>query len=299
MYDWRTSEGRGTILLSWIVLAAALAATSPVRPLQPPPPVPQEQRVTQEQSGQGDNSPSHPLYVKAQCDHGCGYSEDSGYIEKLKTDPVSGFTLVLALVTIWLGFATKANADAARATAEIARRALTELERPFVYAVVTRVSIGISRIHSAGQTVVQLNLGGFELSFFNFGRSPANLTRLEYEIRTAKRGGIADPIDPKTVGGRELPVGTVSAPDHPYSESTELAKVGDLRARSDAIATGDETIWVTGFVRYNDIFGSNYITGFNLAYDFVGEQFVARGDQKYNYARTEKLEEIPEPSSRG
>lgn len=181
----------------------------------------------------------------------------------------------------------------------IAERALTELERPFVYAQVTNVSINISRLQKSGTATVLMHLGRFELSLLNFGRSPANLTRLEYEIRPAIHGGIAPVIDPKIVGGRELPVGTVSAPDHPFTESTELAKVPSLQGRDATLATGVESIWVTGFVRYRDIFGVNYITGFNLVFDLIGKQFVVRGDQKYNYARTEKPEEIPEPSSRG
>lgn len=50
----------------------------------------------------GSNKVS-PLYVHAECEHGCGYSEDHrGFWERLWTDPVGLFTAVLAIVTVFL-----------------------------------------------------------------------------------------------------------------------------------------------------------------------------------------------------
>jgi hypothetical protein len=65
------------------------------------------------------------------------------------------------------------------------------------------------------------------------------------------------------------------------------------------IVDGRCSVWLLGFIRYDDIFGNHYVTGFAKVLDRIGGRFVARGGDKYNYARTEESEEIPPPSSRG
>ena len=47
-------------------------------------------------------SAKHRLYVEAECEHGCGYTEEKGWLERLRTDPVATFTAVLAALTLGL-----------------------------------------------------------------------------------------------------------------------------------------------------------------------------------------------------
>lgn len=191
--------------------------------------------------------------------------------------------------------AMSATAGAARQSAEIASRALTELERPFVYAEVTQP--GLAFTLSDHQRGSELQRGTLELSLLNFGRTPASLTRLEYQITTAPHGDIASPIDPRRVGGRELPIGTVSADAYPHTEATNLRLF--FFEEEQEIVEGRCSVWLVGFVRYNDIFGNRHVTGFAKVFDGIGGRFVTRGGDAYNYARTERSEEIPTPSSMG
>ena len=76
--------------------------------------------------------------------------------------------------------AIRLSAEAAESTAETARRALIELERPFVFADVTGTG-GMDQSYPCGS----------EFAFFNFGRTPAILTRINYNASIAPRGGMA------------------------------------------------------------------------------------------------------------
>jgi hypothetical protein len=198
------------------------------------------------------------------------------------------FTAVLGVSTVFLWFAT-------RRSARIAERALTELERPFVYGGVREP--GFKIVSSSYQQGSELERGELELCIYNFGRTLARLTRIEYEISAAPHGGIAKAIDPKIVGGRELPVGTVCATGDPYCETTKLRLC--FFDEANDIATGKKSVWIVGFVRYVDIFDTHHISGFTQVFDGIGGRFVRRGDQQYNYAYTEKFAEIPPPSSQG
>ena len=193
---------------------------------------------------------------------------------------------ILAGSTILLWLST-------RKSTRIAERALTELERPFLYIEVSEPGMSFHDLSGAeGFTT-----GVLELSFFNYGRTPAHLTRIAYEIDTAPRGSIVPAIDARTVGGREVPYGTVSVAEGPYTERENLRlKFWNER---EEIERFEKSVWITGFARYRDIFGNHYITGFTQVFAFVGERFVRRGGEQYNYGRSEKAEEVPPPSSMG
>jgi hypothetical protein len=224
-----------------------------------------------------------PLYVNNRCASGC-YDEDRrGFFDKIWTDPIAAFTAVLAVSTIALWWVT-------RSMANTSKRALLDLERPIVYGGVSDPGMKVE-----GQELKSQHL---RLSIYNHGRTMARLRRIEWEVRTAPKGGIADPIDPKTIGGRELPAGTVCVSGDPYGEEENLfAKFSLDEAAS--IAALKLSVWVVGFVRYDDIFGRHHISGFTQVFDAVGEQCVRRGSDAYNYEREERAEDIPPPSSKG
>jgi hypothetical protein len=186
-------------------------------------------------------------------------------------------------------------AAATQRSADVAERALTELECPFVYAEVTQP--GLAFIPSAHQLGSELQRSSLELSLLNFGRTPANLTRLEYQITTTPHGDIASSIDLRQVGGRELPIGTVSADEHPFTETTNLRL--EFFEEEQDLVDGRRSVWFVGFVRYDDIFGNHHVTGFAKVFDRIGGRFVTRGGDAYNYARIERMDEIPTPSSMG
>jgi hypothetical protein len=191
---------------------------------------------------------------------------------------------------------TETLADAAAKSAATAERALKVLERPFVFAEVTEVKARESGLVSFAGSMRARPTFIFEsvtLSFFNLGRTPASLRYIHYSYEAAQKDhGIASVIDPRRIRGRELPVGTIAAPDRPYSERENLILTFDDETKV-AFAEGKKSLWVVGFVRYEDIFSQSHINGFCMVYDMVGEKFVRRGDEWYNYARIEQPHEIP------
>jgi hypothetical protein len=90
---------------------------------------------------------------------------------------------------------------------------------------------------------------------------------------------------------------SVSADGQPFTEATNL-RLWFFDEEQEIVA-GRRSVWIVGFVRYEDIFGNHHVTGFAKIFDRIGGRFVARGGEQYNYARTENEEEIPMPSSHG
>lgn len=236
-------------------------------------------------------SKASSVYVTAQCEHGCGYSDDQrSFIDKLWTDPVAAFTAVLAVFTAVLAFSTIALWWVTRAMADTSKRALLDLERPIVYGGVSKPGLEID----AGR----LKRTQLELSIYNHGRTMARLRRIEWDVRLALKGSIAPPIDPVKVGGRELPPGTVCVSGDPFGESENLFAKWDVDS-ARKIASGELAVWVVGFVRYDDVFQRHHISGFTHVFDPIGGRFVRRGSDVYNYERSERSKDIPPPSSKG
>ncbi|MFT0734907.1 hypothetical protein [Ralstonia wenshanensis] len=109
-------------------------------------------------------------------------------------------------------------ARAAEKSADVAERSLSQLERPYVYGGVAKAGIKVERGDGSG-TLVRESL---ELVIYNFGRTPARLTHLEYRIGLAPHGSIVQPIDHTITPGRPLPVGTMSANGDPFAEQQSM-----------------------------------------------------------------------------
>ena len=236
--------------------------------------------VTRLQPG---SSAAAPLYVNGTCVSGCYVEDHRSFLERVWTDPVAAFTAVLAVSTIGLWAVTAAMANTSK-------RALLDLERPIVYG-----SVGDPGMKVEGGKLERHHL---HISIYNHGRTMARLRRIEWAVTVAPNGSIADPINPKTLGGRELPAGTVCVSGDPYGESENLFAKFSLEEAA-AIAALKESVWVVGFVRYDDIFGRHHISGFAQVFDAIGERFVRRGSEAYNYERSERIKDIPPPSSKG
>lgn len=236
-------------------------------------------------------SKGNPVYVATQCEHGCGYSDDGrSFVDKIWTDPVAAFTAVLAVFTAVLAFSTIALWWVTRAMADTSKRALLDLERPIVYGGVSEPGLAVE-----GSDLKRSQL---ELSIYNHGRTMARLRRIEWDVRLAPKGSIAPPINPAAVGGRELPPGTVCVSGDPFGESENLFAKWDMDTVGK-IASGELSVWIIGFVRYDDVFQRHHISGFTQVFDPIGGRFVRRGSEVYNYERTERSKDIPPQSSNG
>jgi hypothetical protein len=203
---------------------------------------------------------------------------------------VALFTAILALSTIPLWLATKRSAN-------IAQRALTELERPFLGIEVLQKGLTFT----ATGTVIS-PISEFKYQFINYGRTPARLTELvetwpivnrinESEDGTKYRytSVLPNPIDPTKQRGRTLPYGVVVSSDRPYQLSAnplDVIDVQNLAVRPWFHGEGND-LYFRGYVRYMDIFNKRYILGFCAMYDVVSGRFVLMGDDRYNYNREE------------
>ena len=193
-----------------------------------------------------------------------------------------------------VAMAAMESANAAKKSADVAERSLTQLERPHVYGGVRKAGYEVHR-GDGGGTIERSDL---ELVIYNFGRTPARLTHIEYQISLSPRGGIPDPIDHTKVAGSPLPVGTMSANLDPFVETTNCRLT--YVAEEEDLLSNQQSIWIAGFVRYADFFGNHHVTGFAQVLDLWSARFIRRGDNRYNYSLDETESDIPpQPAAEG
>jgi hypothetical protein len=182
--------------------------------------------------------------------------------------------------------ATDAVARAAQESAEIARRALTELERPFAFVEVTQSGIGPGPLC---RFTISLTGEQFRFRVVNHGRTPAFLIdRLTFWPIEAGMTARPYPIDPKTQPGNTFPSGCTSSGDSPYEEIVHLFKVCDAQRLLEEADWYKNRMFFIGYIRYSDIFCNRCISGFCFVYDTLGECFVRFGGDAYNYTITDK-----------
>lgn len=253
------------VLLAALSLAAAAVPIPSPRPTdQGRPPVAEEHTQPQYVRAHTDNGPKAPLYVKAECDKGCGYSEDDkGWWQKLWTDPVAGFTAVLAVFTVWLAFATRKAANAAKVAAD----ALPALERAYIFIKQTGVDSLQSAARGQRSPAVVLQY------VMNVGRTPAIVkdALCVVAICATPDDVVATPsgdhrsewiIAPNTVGppdaedyysrsfhGSLRPVTDVDDDDRYLTHDEILA----LRSKS-------KFLWAWSKIVYDDVFGKEHVT---------------------------------------
>ena len=172
---------------------------------------------------------------------------------------------------------------AAQRSANVAERALIDLERPHVFLEVKTPGL---RYNSHTQ---RLDLAGqFRYSFVNHGRTPAQL--LDIVLRYPRLGhpfmppAIADDL----AADRIFPVGVITSPDEPYSEPENLMSREAYGLNGLADDPRTTFFFFMGRVRYEDIFRqSTYVTGFCFVFDTLGQKFVRRGGHTLNYTKKE------------
>jgi len=267
VYGWRTSEGRGTVLLAALVVVAALAANSPTVPLQQAengrPPISQQQAKPSNQTQHGDagtdqkagTSSAAPLYVKAACEHGCGYSEDNkGWWQKLWTDPVASFTTVLAMLTAGLiGVGISQGRLIARQIT-LGRDEFNATHRPEI---VVHSAMAATAVMRGSKTAI-----GASITYFNKGTTPATnveicalIVPMQYGMRPQDRIAIPvvrEPAPDSVIPGRPYFFNVWSDVEHHRAE---------LRG-GDTTLPPEATVYCIGTVSYDDGAGVRRQTGF-------------------------------------
>jgi hypothetical protein len=212
---------------------------------------------------------------------------------------ILGATLVL-----WSLYYTRVAAIAAKDAANSALEsaltagkqadAIIRAERPYVFLKVTKPGLAFTE---RGMIIPDTD-GRLRFEFVNYGRTPAMLEEFmeAYPVVEGRTDAPA-PVDPMKIRGRMLPVGTVAATSAPYALRTNLfTQAPDIRKMMDKDACQLRRIFFQGFIRYSDAFGNHYITGFLEAFSPVHGEWALRGDEKHNYSRQERPEEVrPHP----
>jgi len=178
-------------------------------------------------------------------------------------------------------------------SARVAERALTELERPYVFVKFGRPGLvvrQISRNTDDGGIETKphsLYSGEIEIHFSNYGRSPAILTEL-LDVYDPTSGKTAMPyaLSPETQRGRPLPGGTAIAPGKKYTLRKNPSEA--FKQELGGASLVDNRFFCLGILRYQDIFGSEYALGYCGYFDWERAAFVLEGDSAYNFTKTIK-----------
>jgi hypothetical protein len=179
---------------------------------------------------------------------------------------------------------TARAATSAARSADVAERALVDLERPHVFVEVTRAGIDLRSVAGAG--IRFATNGQLAYRVLNYGRTPARLLDIMRKFPVMPQPDMPDPLPPDGPPERTLPVGIMVADVHPYGETENpRAFYGTVFYENNAPL--DKRLFFMGRVRYADIFNDTYVVGFCFVFDPTWKRFVRIGDELYNYARQE------------
>ena len=166
--------------------------------------------------------------------------------QRTLTDPVAFFTLWIAAFTAVLGFSTIGLLRATSRSANISERALTVLERPYVF------FLDVDRIGKFA----------YQIAYRNYGKAPAIVASVRYGVQRAPH-----PPNPKEGGKLQvLPSGAVIGPGEPWTR-------GQINMMAGMVLPLPEGDWfLHGHIIYRDLFGNEWQTWFCRR--FNGNQFI-------------------------
>lgn len=164
--------------------------------------------------------------------------------------------------------------------ANIADQSFAALERPFLVLEVLESGVEVSDR--------SIKYAPAKYRFNNFGRTPAIITHQHF----AMTWSVPEPIDPNIVQGRRIAFGVVigsGCPSPIYEVGRQVPLVSSWNEHKANRKRNRKEPYLIGFVRYRDLMGNEYITGFCLehedgAFD-VSSWIIDSGEDRYNYDR--------------
>ena len=178
------------------------------------------------------------------------------------------------------------NAEAAKKQAD----AIIKSERPYVFLKNTNPGV-----HWTPDGQLEFADRRMKFRLINCGKTPALLH--EFMEKYVVLEGTVDPpapLDPLKDRGRLLPDNQVSAPGLPQKWATNLStKLDGFEKMLATDAWKIRRMIFQGFIRYSDPFDIHHIMGFLFVFVPQGNVWVPFGDEKYNYSRIERPEDIP------
>jgi hypothetical protein len=205
-----------------------------------------------------------------------------------------GVTLFLAVVTGGLVVVSFFQMRDARKSIRISERnvdisekALVDLEAPFLYVRITNRGLTVTETKGgAGKpSSYAIAFGPGRLVFGNYGRTPARISAYFETTAITERqddaGVMPEPIAIDAVEDYQIPEGVVILPNGGESKEYEFSALS--YAFKPPLDPNMKSLFLMGFVRYRDIFGNRYRTGFCFVFDHRQNAFVLIGDDPYNY----------------
>jgi hypothetical protein len=207
-------------------------------------------------------------------------------IERLRETPPDVWTalatIAIATFTLTLWLSTEKMWEVTKRSTEIAERALTELEAPFVVVKIT--APGFAK--PAGLGVTYMGQVPINFSFINYGRTPALMLECFEDLISIPIGSDLPPErNPVKQRSAPLPYGIVAGPGG--GESQEFS----YRFTPDGDGTHNfktNAVYFVGVVRYSNIFGESYTQGFCFLYDDRSVEWINAGDENWSYCRKDK-----------
>lgn len=246
--------------------------------------------------------PAPPAYQQSNCH--CGENAihqepEISFWHRVVTDPIAAFTGILAIVTAilviasifqWFALREASNisriaADAAKKSADMAERALIEIEGPYIYPVINDVEGMSQAIRAISNSGIAQNATELKIALKNFGRSPGFPGSITCGLYIGEADD--DVRDPREGfhSGSILGAGEIS--NAIINRSFERP-LGPQECRS--MLDGQLRIYLKGWTQYTDLFENRYIQTFCLRWSHQSQQFTAFGSQRNKRKRLKDAE---------
>lgn len=197
---------------------------------------------------------------------------------------ILGVTLLYALTSLGLLNATRKQAALARKSADVAEKAFTGLEVPYV-------SIGAIIPHVLRKNLEEGQVGPspnavvwFEFGFRNSGRALAEVTSVHGELRIVDV--LTTPAEYSgTIEESAFPIGPNSDTGKVRWNATYKFPLGKIDEEFLSLLSGKTRLVCFGYIRYRDAFKTKWITGFGWQWNPYNNGVYLVGGRYYNYSR--------------
>jgi hypothetical protein len=215
--------------------------------------------------------------------------ENKPFWQKIFPDSISFFNFSLVLITGGLAVIGITQADAAKKSAEVAEQALYGTEAPFIFIIIDATDGNAIVTITSPQGVEYPEHVSY--MFHNYGRSPAIIR--EIYIACIASDVMPSPCPFPPLQSNLFQSEIVGPGDS--SESKPLPQIASfLPNKSHPWAA----VIVYGHVRYADVFGNQYLSGFCYAFNSYFNRFHAIGGAIHNYRRKLNEDENREAEKR-
>jgi hypothetical protein len=247
-------------LVAWLMWQSRLSWQHPILP-----PTEQPHQQTATPATSGENTAQNPNW------------------NNWTHDPIAVFTGLLTLFNGLLFVSTIGLWLATRKSAGISERALTELERPFVF--FRKIDTDLPNFYGLIFDPLRFT-PEFFLSIVNYGRTPSNFDvgAIFYEVgRTIPDEFVAPEVITIASPHSEL-AEIIIGPDNEYRFPSQRIRHIFTQAHAKEIRDGTMFVYCHGFITYHGIFGNSHTTKFCRRYDAKRSEWLPDGGKERNNA---------------